>query len=383
MRRHVKFLLFVCTCVTLLVGANRVQAQSYPASGNRIEESNFGGAVVAASGDVPLDSEFVSRLRSTSIAGDNPPFAIVADLAMLSGEVYRNDHETVSYFVRGLGFERFATITNDQENLMVHVMDAPGVTLVVFRGTDDKLDWLTNLDLRTKTCSRGIFHRGFVDAFDAVRADTQTFISKQSGQRLWITGHSLGGAMAVLCAFDQKLNREVSADVITFGQPRVTDAKGCRNIDTALKDHYVRVARPTDVVSRIPPAIPFMTAYGHAGLHIRLGSEGLAIGPSARATLRQASFQSDEFGKARMVESVTEIHGSVFDDPPITLEELQALPGQPVEYDPNIREGQVVSFGPGTVAWTAFNYAIKKAIAWIVEQHSMDEYLRLVRSYRG
>ncbi|TWU10531.1 lipase family protein [Allorhodopirellula heiligendammensis] len=378
-----KSLLFACTFFILLVGANRVQAQSYSASGNRIEESSFGGAVVAASGDVPLDSEFVSRLRSTSIAGDNPPFAIVADLAMLSGEVYRNDHETVSYFVRGLGFERFATITNDQENLMVHVMDAPGVTLVVFRGTDDRLDWLTNLDLRAKTCSQGVFHRGFIDAFDAIRADTQTFISKQSGQRLWITGHSLGGAMAVLCAFDQKLSREVSADVITFGQPRVTDAKGCRNIDTALKDHYVRVARPTDVVSRIPPAIPFMTDYGHAGLHIRLGNKGLAIGPSARATMRQASFQSDEFGKACIVESVIEIHGSVFDEPPITLEELQALPGQPIEYDPNIREGQVVRFGPGTVAQVAFKYAIKKAIAWIVEQHSMDDYLRLVRSYRG
>ncbi len=368
--------------IILAVGASVVQAQTYSASGNRIQESVLREAAVSSRDDVPLDNEFLARLRSTSIAGDSPSFKIVSDLAMVSAEVYRNDHETVAYFVRGLGFDQFTTITNDWQNLTVHVMSTSGVTLVVFRGTDDKLDWLFNLPL-TKTCSKGVFHLGFVSAYEAVRSDTRSIISQQAGQRVWVTGHSLGGAMAVLCALDQKLHGNVSADVITFGQPRLADAKGCRSIDAALKDHFVRVARPTDVIPRVPPALPFFTAYGHAGLHVRLGNDGLAIGPSITTAMTQTSVQSDAFGNVCMVENTSMNYGSAFDEPPISLQELQSLPSQSIHSSPTTAGGQSVGFGPSTVAWSAFKYAIQRAFGWIVKQHSMDEYLRLVRSYRG
>lgn len=362
----------------LTAAANTIEAQTYSSSGNRIEESVFREATASATDDVPLDDDLLSRLRSTSIAGDNPPFDVLSDLAMVSNEIYRNDHETIAYFVRGMGFDRFATITNDWHNLVVHVMSAPGVTLVVFRGTDDKLDWLFNLNLGTKTCAQGVFHLGFVNAYNAVRSDARSYISQQSGQRVWVTGHSLGGAMALLCGFDQKLHGDVLADVVTFGQPRITDTKGCQSIDAALKDRYVRVARPTDVVPRVPPA--FFTAYGHAGMHIRLGNEGLTIGPSMTKTATQTAVQADRFGNICMVESVSTVHGSAFDEPPITLEELRSLPGHA---DHTVTDSQPVSFSPGAVAWAAFKDAIGKAIDWITEQHSMDEYLRLARSYRG
>jgi hypothetical protein len=67
---------------------------------------------------------------------------------------------------------------------------------------------------------------------------------------IWITGHSLGGAVAALlvATLDHRNFKEVSA--ITFGQPKFTDAHGAAKL-AHLK--VLRIVHDEDPIPMLPP----------------------------------------------------------------------------------------------------------------------------------
>lgn len=69
-------------------------------------------------------------------------------------------------------------------------------------------------------------HNGFYDAMDIIFADVVKAIEPLlEGRRLWITGHSLGGAVAMLTAFRMEHEHNISVQgVHTFGAPAVGDS---------------------------------------------------------------------------------------------------------------------------------------------------------------
>jgi triacylglycerol lipase len=73
---------------------------------------------------------------------------------------------------------------------------------------------------------------------------------------LWITGHSLGGAFAVLAAaaFYFSKRRPV-AGLYTFGQPRVGDMKFAVTFDSQLMAQHYRFVNAADIVPHVPPPI--------------------------------------------------------------------------------------------------------------------------------
>src|SRR5262245_54892845 len=73
----------------------------------------------------------------------------------------------------------------------------------------------------------------------------------ESNQPVWFCGHSLGGAMATICAYRCKTSSTVRdpQELHTFGSPRV----GCKPyIRCANVTHY-RWVHNNDVVTRVPP----------------------------------------------------------------------------------------------------------------------------------
>lgn len=77
-------------------------------------------------------------------------------------------------------------------------------------------------------------------------------------KHLWITGHSLGGALALVCAYDLVENEKAALDgVITFGQPLVAQKQLADYLDRLLLGRYAHFVNETDIVPRVPPS-PFV-----------------------------------------------------------------------------------------------------------------------------
>jgi pimeloyl-ACP methyl ester carboxylesterase len=134
--------------------------------------------------------------------------------------------------------------------------------VVAFRGTQDLRNWLTDLDCAFARLGRLRVHRGFYEALESVRADLEAEIQSTRCQRLWLTGHSLGGALAMLFAWIW--NGPVEG-IYTFGQPRAGDAAFARDFNDRWRERTFRVIRADDIVPRVPW---LLGAYRHAGHEI-------------------------------------------------------------------------------------------------------------------
>lgn len=131
--------------------------------------------------------------------------------------------------------------------------------VLAFCGTTELRDWLTNAQFDFQSTLHGRVHQGFHRALDSVWPKiTQTLTNvQQNAQALWLTGHSLGGALAVLAAarlcldLDQDIYKSVYG-LYTFGQPRVGDRTFVNTLDAELKDRYFRFVNDNDIVTRVP-----------------------------------------------------------------------------------------------------------------------------------
>jgi hypothetical protein len=93
-----------------------------------------------------------------------------------------------------------------------------------FRGTDSIATWMA--DGRIVQAARppypGMVHRGFADALDAIWNQLKTRLPQALGKRpLYVTGHSLGGALASLAAYRLAAEGIPIRAAYTFGSPRV------------------------------------------------------------------------------------------------------------------------------------------------------------------
>lgn len=70
-----------------------------------------------------------------------------------------------------------------------------------------------------------------------------------------VTGHSLGAAIAALCAFDLYDNGYNIVEVYTFGQPRVGDATFAKNYNERFDGYSYRVVHYADIVPHLPPEL--------------------------------------------------------------------------------------------------------------------------------
>jgi triacylglycerol lipase len=139
--------------------------------------------------------------------------------------------------------------------------------ILSFRGTSSIEDWMTNSAFGFTSFAGGLgkVHRGFSEALYLVWDDIIKILGRvqTKAQPIWITGHSLGGALAALAAahFALVLDKPIRG-VYTFGQPRVGDREYSRNFEADLKGRVFRFVNNSDIVTRIPTRI---MSYSHVG----------------------------------------------------------------------------------------------------------------------
>lgn len=160
--------------------------------------------------------------------------------------------ETLETSLNQLGFDWQESLLNDGMFCCLATRD--GSLVVAFRGTDQFGDILFDLDFRPLEIGGGMAHKGFQEAYKVLQKDLIRKIQSIPHKNLWITGHSLGGAMAVLCGYDLVRNqREEVTGVVTFGQPLLCKEDLANSVKDALGDRYVRFVNNKDIITRVPP----------------------------------------------------------------------------------------------------------------------------------
>lgn len=174
-----------------------------------------------------------------------------------------NDEPSIRAITSGIwGFDRarFRFLAGGGTFGFIAVSD--GFCLVAFRGTASLKDWEFNIQTLPIAGPAGEVHRGFLDAYRPVAADVLGHLrAVRTNQPVWIAGHSLGGAIARICACDLHLVQGIPVQgIYTFGQPRVGNHKFLEASGSALASRTFRYVNHDDIVPHVPP---FLLGYRH------------------------------------------------------------------------------------------------------------------------
>jgi predicted lipase len=147
------------------------------------------------------------------------------------------------------------------------VATSGAVTAIAFRGTETKGEWLEDFDglAVPNAFGNGMVHQGFHYQYVKLRATILAGLAQanlHSGP-VWITGHSLGAALATLCASDLAT---AGRDTLTYtwAGPRVGWHDYADWFNKKVPDFF-RIVNEWDVVPRVPPAV---NGYEHVGTEI-------------------------------------------------------------------------------------------------------------------
>ena len=200
-------------------------------------------------------------------------------------------------------FEKVCFVSNARTDTQCAVWRARErrAIVVAFRGTETaKLrDLITDARLaqRSYTPERAggssdgaAIHDGFLEAFDSVRARIMAALDDARGAgpraralnstgdavaewHVFVTGHSLGGALATLFAAELAASgrRNLRISMVNFGSPRVGNAAFVEAYNKLVPDS-VRVVNGSDAV----PTVPALLGYRHVAHGVRIDAAGAA-----------------------------------------------------------------------------------------------------------
>lgn len=205
-------------------------------------------------------------------------------------------------FIAVKGFEN-----NSSQAIIIHHKN---YLVASFRGTDEIADWIDNINMgKTASLSKikeklkksfkswmgirdtfstnqlfGRVHQGFYQAFLDVWDKDEMWIElekliKETKLPLWITGHSLGGAMATFAAAWMTERNLPIRGVYTFGQPRCGDKNFSTTLNAKLPNKFFRFHNNNDIVPRLPARL---MNFEHTGRLVFITKDGKLDADPAR-----------------------------------------------------------------------------------------------------
>jgi hypothetical protein len=161
------------------------------------------------------------------------------------------------------GFVTSAVVSSKLTNTYGYIGNRGSVAEIVFRGTTNTENWILNLDydhVSPYTNLPGSFvHKGFYTDYTSLQGPVKSALSalmtKVNITQIYVTGHSLGGALATLCAYDIAQTSKVPVGIYTFGSPRVGN-QVFSDAFVKLIPNSIRVTNMKDPVPHLPP-LPF------------------------------------------------------------------------------------------------------------------------------
>ncbi|QIF04302.1 lipase family protein [Roseimicrobium sp. ORNL1] len=198
----------------------------------------------------------------------------LADASLLA----YSEESVVREVYRKAGFADVMALNN--HGTQAYIASSRNVAIVSFRGTrvakrfsseefkNVVADWITDLRFALAESSHGGFvHLGFKDAlgviWEPLRESIMSLLRDEPNRPIWMTGHSLGAALATLAA--ARLGHVKG--VYTFGSPRVGDA-------SFHADYHVptfRIVHQDDIITRVPIYSSFVPPRVEVGLYKHVG----------------------------------------------------------------------------------------------------------------
>lgn len=145
--------------------------------------------------------------------------------------------------------------------------------IIVFRGTSNPLEWIANFQARQSNYGqsggvRGRVHTGFLRLYDQLAVQVRTVTDRFNPKvPCFITGHSLGGALATLATADLVQRNRALQDrlqLYSYAAPRVGDLEFVRSLSTIAPNSF-RVINFADIVPMVPPSRFRDEQYFHVG----------------------------------------------------------------------------------------------------------------------
>ncbi|WP_416827791.1 lipase family protein [Ectobacillus polymachus] len=138
------------------------------------------------------------------------------------------------------------------------ILESDDSIIVAFRGTQSDPDWIADSLVNQReypyTQNSGNVHSGFLSIYETCRDTIMDALAKLSSHKsLLVTGHSLGGALAVLHILDARVNTSFRTCILyNFGAPKVGDLafRNYYNLQVANSFRFVNLF---DVVPLLPP----------------------------------------------------------------------------------------------------------------------------------
>ncbi|CAI0383203.1 unnamed protein product [Linum tenue] len=226
-----------------------------------------------------------------------------------------------SSFIRS-EFEKICFLDNESTDTQVAIWrdSARRRIVIAFRGTEQTKwkDLVTDLMLVPAGLNPerigGEFkeevqvHTGFLSAYDSVRIRIMSIIKSSIGYQedasdppfkwhIYVTGHSLGGALATLLALELSSSKligrgAISVTMYNFGSPRVGNKMFAEAYNQKVKDSW-RVVNHRDII----PTIPRLMGYCHVAHPVYLGP-GELRDALENLELERDGYQVDVLGEA-------------------------------------------------------------------------------------
>jgi triacylglycerol lipase len=237
-----------------------------------------------------------SRAAIRRAAEENPYFSAAASDFSIENARYLCELSLAAYETRESKVRRELAERGVADCRLIEIADSDTQALVgragmgiivAFRGTEPSRmqDLMTDLNLQFVPGPMGQVHRGFLASLESIWDKLLDAVTRlQDGKRhLWITGHSLGGALAKLTVARLIRMRRPVQGMYTYGAPRCGDAKFAGEFDRQARHYSFRIVNEQDVVPKVAPQF---LGYQHAGRHCLLDDDGrLSIDSTPRGDL--------------------------------------------------------------------------------------------------
>lgn len=191
---------------------------------------------------------------------------VMAVFSLLSYE----DDKTAIDLANSLGWNA-EFIDIEETDTQAFVLGNDSAIITAFRGTTNLADGVTDLTTSKVHHPFGEAHEGFSVAFHSAKFKlVEAIRRRRTNQPVWVTGHSLGAALATLATAYLPSQKMKPRFLYTFGSPRVGDPDFSAKFMKIFQNRVFRFRNNQDVVTNVPIP-PF---FEHVGEPIYFDDDG-------------------------------------------------------------------------------------------------------------